>query len=108
MDIERLRKILEMDPEDPLANFGVGRKLVMESRVRADHEEAVPYLRKAVAGDPHHLAASYALALALQTTGDQAGARAACEAALTILPQVPEGGGQDLEPAFRELMDELD
>lgn len=108
MDFDRLRQILALDPDDPLANFALGHKLVMESNLPENHAEAIPLLRKAVAGNPEHLAAYYALAIALMTTGDDGAARETCEAALAILPGVPPGSGEDLDVNFRMLLDELD
>lgn len=108
MHIDRLRDILAMDPEDPLANFALGHKLVMEYDGAAEHAEAVPFLRKAVAGNPEHLAAYYALALALQTGGEDEAAKDICTAALAILPRVPHGSGEDLLPNFEMLLDDLD
>lgn len=107
MDMDRLRHILAMDPDDPLANFGLGHKLVMESTGAAAHAEAIPYLRKAIAGNAEHLAAYYALAIALMTTGDDAAAKDTVDAALEVLPRVPPGCGQDLEPNFHALLDDL-
>lgn len=107
MDLARLRQLLELDPDDPLANYAVGSKLVNESDDPKDHAEAIPLLRKAVDGDRHHLAAYYALAKALQSTGNDAAAKTVVEEALAALPTVPPGSGADLEDDFRELLNDL-
>lgn len=69
-DVERrldmFRRVLELDPEDPLGNFGTGELLVGEER----WAEAVGFLERALASKPDHSAAHLALGRALEGLGD--------------------------------------
>jgi folate-binding protein YgfZ len=60
--IEMFKQVLEIDPEDQLANYGIGNLLVDIEQF----QEAIPHLRKAVALKPNHTAAYCALGKALQ------------------------------------------
>ncbi len=59
------REVLELEPGDPVASFGLGRILVESARF----EEARGLLEKAVTADPDHSAAHLALGLALEGLG---------------------------------------
>lgn len=62
---EMFREVLELDPEDPVASFGLGRVL-LERRL---HQEARVHLERALAADPGHSAAHLALGQALEGLG---------------------------------------
>jgi tetratricopeptide (TPR) repeat protein len=68
---EMFRKVLELDPEDSLGNFGLGELLVEEG----SFEEAVVHLERALAADPRYSAALFALGRAHEGAGDPAAAR---------------------------------
>jgi Tfp pilus assembly protein PilF len=68
---EMFRQVLEIDPEDPLANFGLGQ-LKVEAGA---HREAVPLLERAVAADGNHSAAYLALGRAWEGLGETDRAR---------------------------------
>jgi folate-binding protein YgfZ len=63
---QMFRQVLELDPEDGLANFGMGELSVEEGRF----DRAVGYLEKALAADPNHSAAYLALGQSLEGEGD--------------------------------------
>lgn len=69
---EMFRQVLEIDPADPLGNFGLGELLIEEGRFM----EAVAHLEKALDGDPHYSAALLALGRAQEGTEDLDAARA--------------------------------
>ncbi len=68
---EMFRAVLDIDPDDALAHFGLG-ELAVE---RGDFAGAVERLERAVAADPGHFAALLALGRALEGLGDAGRAR---------------------------------
>lgn len=62
---EMFRQVLEMDPDDEIANFGMG-KLMLES---GQAESAITHLRKVTDQNPGYSAAWHLLARALLTAG---------------------------------------
>jgi folate-binding protein YgfZ len=77
---EMFRKVLTIDPDDPLAHFGLG-ELAAERR---RHREAVEHLERAVAADPHHSAAILALGSAHEALGDTVQARSVYERGVDV------------------------
>jgi folate-binding protein YgfZ len=65
------RKILDLDPDDALGNFGLGELLVEEG----SFEEAVAHLERALEADPRYSAALLALGRAHEGAEDLASAR---------------------------------
>ena len=63
---EMFRQVLEIDPDDALAHFGMGELSVERERFI----EAVDHLEKAVANDPRHSAAMLALGSAFEGLDD--------------------------------------
>lgn len=63
---EMFRRVLEIDPNDALAHFGMGELAVERGRFN----EAVGHLESAIAVDPSHSAAILALGLALEGLDD--------------------------------------
>lgn len=59
-------QVLEIDPDDALANFGLGEIALERERFAA----AVEHLEKAIAGDPTHAAAILALGAAREAQGN--------------------------------------
>ena len=68
---EMFRQVLEIDPDDALAHFGMG-ELAVE---RGQNAQAVDHLERAIASDPNHSAAILALGAALEGLDDTNGAR---------------------------------
>jgi len=65
------RRVLEIDPDDPLAHFGLGELAVEEGRL----DVAVDHLERAIAADPGPSAAILALGAALGGLGETDRAR---------------------------------
>jgi len=65
------RQVLELDPDDPLGNFGLGELLAEEGIF----EEAVAHLERALAADPRYSAALLALGRAHEGAEDLGAAR---------------------------------
>jgi folate-binding protein YgfZ len=59
-------QVLEIDPDDALAHFGMGELLVE----RGSFEDAVDHLQRAIASEPTHSAAILALGHALEGLGE--------------------------------------
>jgi tetratricopeptide (TPR) repeat protein len=68
---EMFRKVLKIDPDDAVGNFGLGELLVEEGR----YAEAVDHLERALAADPRYSAALLALGRACEGADDLAAAR---------------------------------
>ena len=68
---EMFRQVLEIDPDDALANFGMG-ELALE---RGRFSRAVDHLEMVIANDPTHSAAMLVLGSALEGLGDADRAR---------------------------------
>ena len=77
---EMFRRILEIDPDDALAHFGLG-ELAME---RGHFARAADHLERAIAGDPNHSAAILALGSALEGVDDTGRARQIYERGIEI------------------------
>ena len=80
---EMFRKVLAIDPDDPLAHFGLG-ELAAERR---RHRDAVEHLKRAVAADPRHSAAILALGSAHEALGDTEQARSVYERGVDVAAQ---------------------
>jgi len=64
---EMFRQVLEIDPDDAIAHFGLGELAIERER----YSEAVAHLEKTVACDPTHTAARLALGRAFEGLGDE-------------------------------------
>jgi folate-binding protein YgfZ len=65
------RQVLELDPDDPLGNFGLGELLLEEG----NYGEAVVHLERALSADPRYSAALLALGRALEGADEAVAAR---------------------------------
>ena len=74
------RQVLEIDPEDALANYGLGG-LCLE---RGQFQDAVKYLDQVIQSDPHYAVAYLALGKALQALNDPERAKAIWEQGIKI------------------------
>jgi predicted Zn-dependent protease len=101
MDLPKLRKLLSLDPGDPLSRFALGRKLFETGEL----EEAVEHLRFANTAAPAHLATYHILSQALIQLGKTDEARKVLEAGIPKV--IGEGMGRDLGPAMQKLLDDL-
>jgi Flp pilus assembly protein TadD len=103
MDLPKLRKLLSLDPGDPLSRFALGRKLFETGEL----EEAVEHLRFANAAAPQHLATYHVLSQALIQLGRTDEARTVLETGIPKVMSVGEGMGRDLGPAMQAMLEEL-
>jgi predicted Zn-dependent protease len=107
MDLPKLRKLLALDPNDPLSRFAIGKKLFETAADNAMLEEAVEHLTIANAKAPEHLATYHMLAQALLRLNRKTKAREVLQAGLPRVARVGEGMGRDLGPLMSELLREI-
>jgi predicted Zn-dependent protease len=101
MDLPKLRKLLALDPNDPLSRFAIGKKLFETGEL----EEAVEHLRFANTAAPAHLATYHILSQALIQLGKIDEARVVLKAGIPKVQSVGEGMGRDLGPAMQKMLD---
>jgi predicted Zn-dependent protease len=111
MDLPTLRKLLALDPDDPLSRFALGKKL-FETSGEADAapdalREAAEHLQFANAKAPDHLATYHILAQVLIRLGRTAEARPVLEEGVCRTASIGEGMGRDLAPAMRAMLESL-
>ena len=114
LDLLKLRKLLAIDPADPLSRFALGKKL-FESAGSADapnepsaFAESAEHLRFANAKSPEHLATYHVLAQVLIRMNATAEARAVLDRGIDRASQVTEGMGKDLAPLMRDMRSRLE
>ena len=107
IDVPRLRKLLALDPDDPLSRFALGKKLFETDPTQEGLNEAAEHLRIANAKAPSHLATYHILSQVLMKLGRIDEARAILEAGIVRVAGVGEGMGRDLGPAMSELLRQL-
>jgi len=106
MDLAKLRKLLALDPNDPLSRFALGQKLA-EGSNPTELNEAVEHLRFANQNAPQHLATYHVLAGLLIRLGRKDEARPVLTEGIRRATAVGEGMGRDLAPAMREMLQSL-
>ena len=107
MDLPTLRKLVALDPNDPLSRFALGRKL-FETDPRPDVlAEAAEHLQFANAKAPEHLATYHILGQVLIRLGRTEQARDVLAEGVRRTALIGEGMGRDLGPAMRELLSGL-
>ena len=107
LDLPKLRKLLSLDPNDPLSRFALGKKLFEEPTSDADLSEAAEHLTFANQRSPDHLATYHILGQTLIRLGRTGEARRVLEAGVRRVADVGEGMGRDLGPAMRQMLDGL-
>jgi cytochrome c-type biogenesis protein CcmH/NrfG len=107
LDLAKLRKLLALDPDDPLSRFALGKKLFETDPTPAALEEAAGHLRFANAKAPEHLATYHVLGQVLMKLGRTDEAGSVFQAGIARVEGVGEGMGRDLGPAMRELLRSL-
>lgn len=113
MNLATFRKLLAIDPADPLSRFGLGKKLVQAAGTeespdeRASLAEAVEHLTVANRSDPGHLATYHFLSQALIRLDRTDEARDVLTRGIERAGAVTEGMGRDLAPAMRQMLSEL-
>jgi predicted Zn-dependent protease len=107
MDVPKLRKLVALDPNDPLSRFALGRKLLETEESPDALAEAAEHLTFANARDPSHLATYHILGQVLIRLGRNEEARRVLTAGLERAAAVGEGMGRDLGPAMQEMLASL-
>ena len=114
MDLPTLRKLVALDPQDPLSRFALGKKLYETAtgdEAPAPNDaalrEAADHLAFANVNAPEHLATYNILGRVLIQLGRTDDARRVLEEGVRRTAAVGEGMGRDLGPAMRELLDSL-
>jgi predicted Zn-dependent protease len=103
LDLEKLRKLVSLDKNDPLSRFALGKKLFETGELA----EAAEHLRFANAADPQHLATYHILSQALIQLGKTDEARQVLQAGIPKVMSVGQGMGRDLGPAMQKMFDQL-
>lgn len=107
MDLPTLRKLLSLDPNDPLSRFALGRKLFETDSSVETLTEAAEHLSFANSRAPEHLATYHILGQVLIKLDRKDDARPVLEEGVRRTTLIGEGMGRDLGPAMRELLQSL-
>ena len=107
MDLPKLRKLLALDPNDPLSRFALGKKLFEDPASDADLAEAAEHLTFANQHAPEHLATYHILAQTLIRLDRREEARHVLEEGIRRVGTIGEGMGRDLGPAMSDLLASL-
>jgi predicted Zn-dependent protease len=107
LDIPTARKLVAIDPSDPLSRFTLGLKLFELDPTAQNLAEAAEHLRFANARNPGHLATYHVLAQVLIKLGHYDEARQILQSGIPRANAVGEGMGHDLAPAMQALLDGL-
>jgi predicted Zn-dependent protease len=107
MDLPTLRKLLQLDPNDPLSRFALGKKLFEQQASATDLDEAVEHLSIANAKAPEHLATYHVLSQVLIQLGRNEDASRVLNEGLARVAHVGQGMGRDLGPAMQEMLESL-
>ena len=110
LDLPKLRKLVAIDPADPLSRFALGKKLFESAGTpdapdeNAALTEAAENLRLANSKAPEHLATYHILGQTLIKLGRHGDARRVLEEGVRRTADIGEGMGRDLGPAMRALL----
>jgi predicted Zn-dependent protease len=107
MDLPTLRKLVSLDPNDPLSRFALGKKLFEMGSSPDELSEAAEHLRFANEHAPEHLATYHILGQTLIKLGRSADARRVLEEGIQRTAGIGEGMGRDLGPAMQALLESL-
>ena len=107
LDIPTARKLVSLDPADPLSRFTLGLKLFELDPTEANLAEAAEHLRFANGHNPDHLATYHILAQVLIKLHQYDEARQVLQSGIPRAQSVGQGMGHDLAPAMQALLDSL-
>jgi predicted Zn-dependent protease len=107
MDLPTLRKLVSLDPNDPLSRFALGKKLFETGASPDELAEAADHLTFANGHAPDHLATYHILGQTLIKLGRTADARRVLEEGVKRTAGIGEGMGRDLGPAMETLLASL-
>ena len=92
--IADFQRVLELQPDDPLATRNLGAVMLQEGRFA----DAVPLLIKASAAEPSSSAIQYSLGLAYQGLGKQEEAKRCFDEARRLAPGLPPVPNPSMPP----------
>ena len=104
MDLPKLRKLLALDPEDPLSRFALGRKLFETDPTAEGLTEAAEHLHIANTKAPEHLATYHVLGQVLMKLGRKDEARDHFQRALVIFQDLHK---ESPEARFKETTEQI-
>ncbi len=107
MTLEKFRKLVAIDPNDPLSRFALGKKLFEEDISDAGLREAAEHLTFANEKAPEHLATYHVLGQVLMKLNRLDEAKRIFELGIERCAGIGEGMGRDLAPAMQALLAEL-
>ncbi len=107
LQINDLRNLIKLDPEDPTLLFALGLKLYEEDKTPTGLAEAIDHLRKANQIAPRHGATYYVLAMALVDAREIEEARALLQRGILMVNDLPTVEGHDLIPSMQDLLESL-
>ena len=107
LDVPKLRKLLSLDPNDPLSRFALGKKLFETDPTPEALAEAAEHLRFANAKAPTHLATYDVFSQVLIRLGEKDEARRVLEEGISRTAAVGEGLGRDLGPKMEAVLASL-
>lgn len=107
MNLDTFRKLVAIDPNDPLSRFALGKKLLEVDPSPTGLAEAAEHLTFANERSPEHLATYHILGQVLVKLGRTADARRVLEEGVKRTATIGEGMGRDLGPAMTEMLKEL-
>ena len=103
LSIDRFRKLVALDEDDPLGRFALGQALFQEGSVESLNE-AAEHLFLANTNAPEHLATYHVLGQVLIRLERISEARTVLTAGREQVGSTGEGMGRDLGPAMAELL----
>jgi hypothetical protein len=109
LDLPTLRKLVSLDPNDPLSRFALGRKLA-EIATGPDApalSEAAEHLTFANQNSPGHLATYHILGDVLIRLNRKDEARRVLTEGIRRVSGIGEGMGRDLGPAMQKMLEAL-
>ena len=106
LNVDRFRKLVALDEDDPLSRFALGQALFQEGSVEALNE-AAEHLIVANAKAPEHLATYHVLGQVLIRLERISEAQNVLTAGCEKVGAIGEGMGRDLGPAMAELLQAL-
>ena len=106
LNVDRFRKLVALDEDDPLSRFALGQALFQEGSIESLNE-AAEHLIVANAKAPEHLATYHVLGQVLIRLERISEARSVLTAGCEKVGAIGEGMGRDLGPAMAELLKTL-
>ena len=103
LTVDRFRKLVALDEDDPLSRFALGQALFQEGSIESLNE-AAEHLIVANTKAPEHLATYHVLGQVLIRLKRIGEARDVLTAGCEKVGAIGEGMGRDLGPAMAELL----